>query len=58
MRDEYDVDDDGRLDGSEALSLLWDLWRLVVASRDATAWYAWLACAQIRLTGSGAGGSD
>jgi hypothetical protein len=38
VRDEYDVDDDGQLDGSETFSLMWDLWRLIIASRDATAW--------------------
>ncbi|KAJ9533620.1 hypothetical protein QJQ45_026687, partial [Haematococcus lacustris] len=35
---EYDTDRNSRLSGSEGSALLWDLWRLMVAGRDATAW--------------------
>lgn len=38
MRDEYDLDDDGSVDTDEALSVCWDLWRLLLAARDASAW--------------------
>lgn len=35
---EYDTDDDGSLDAEEARTLVWDIWRCVVASRDAATW--------------------
>ncbi|GAX80224.1 hypothetical protein CEUSTIGMA_g7662.t1 [Chlamydomonas eustigma] len=35
---EYDVDSDGALSKTESLTLLFDIWKLLVASRDAAAW--------------------
>ena len=53
VRDEYDNDEDNRLDSTEAMLLLWDIWRLLIASRDAGVclffFNNWLDCTEAML---------
>jgi hypothetical protein len=42
--DEYDNNDDYRLDAAEAALLMWDVWRLLLASRDAGQLFCAIVC--------------